>query len=82
MHLAKSIAKLIQSDPIATAQVKEHVSRDRILELFDIDTEEPPLAAEDTVDGIDAALREVCDENLFAYLKTRFKKSELLELVA
>lgn len=82
MHLAKSIAKLIQSDPIATAQVKEHVSRDRILELFDIDTEEPALEAEDTIEGIQYAIDGVSDENLVAYLKTRFKKSELLELVA
>lgn len=37
MHVAENIAALLESDPIAAAQVKEHLKPERILELLALD---------------------------------------------
>lgn len=36
MYRARALAKILEADPIATAQIKEHISILRLLQLFDI----------------------------------------------
>lgn len=36
MYLAQEIARLIESDPVAAAQVKEHIKPTRLCELLDV----------------------------------------------
>jgi hypothetical protein len=80
--LAKSIAKLLEADPIASGQVKEHISRERLLELLGIEPEivtETEYAKHETVSE---ALEDFSSDEVLRYVKRNFSKSELLELVA
>ena len=36
MYRASALAKVLEADPITTAQIKEHISILRLLQLFDI----------------------------------------------
>lgn len=40
ISLSQEIAKLLESDPIAASQVKEHLPQDRLIELLGIDPHE------------------------------------------
>jgi hypothetical protein len=82
LHLARSIAKLLEADLIASGQVKEHISRERLIELLGI---EPEVVVETEYikhDRIEDALRDFGDDELLRYVKQRFTRSEILGLVA
>lgn len=72
--LAREIARLLVSDPIAASQVKEFVKEERLCELLEISPElvvkEVPADVDDEVSGDDAALQRVVK---------RFTKAQVLE---
>jgi hypothetical protein len=81
LNYALLVAKLLESDVIAAGQVKEHISRERLLELLDIEPEikiETEYVEHETVG---AAISKFSDDEILQYMKRQFSKSEILELV-
>lgn len=73
--LSQEIAKLLEADPVATAQVKEHIKPERLAELLDIVPEtSPEKLRELDCDGCQMIDR---DEAL-SYVLSRYTKTELL----
>jgi hypothetical protein len=82
MCLARSIAKLLEADLIATGQVKEHVSQDRLIEILGIELEPEVIIEPEYIkhDDIGEAVAHFDDDELLAFFKKRFKRSEILEM--
>jgi len=93
IRLAQQIAQLLDSDPIAAGQAKEHLSPERLRELFDL----PPAhttTVREAVDNCDATeadfedyfrdevLNTLTAESLVEEMRERGKtKADFLEIV-
>lgn len=64
MALAQQIAQLLDSDPIAASQVREHLSEERLIELLEIN---PPMTA-----TLDDALDNCTVEDIETEVRERF----------
>ena len=62
MTLANAIARLLESDPIAAAQVKEHIKPGRLREILEV---EPRISDFDTDEILD-------------YVSTHFTRAQVL----
>ena len=67
MHLAAEVAKLLESDPVAAGQVKEHIKEERLCELLGLVYMPDAEEAEEMTDF--ALLNEV---------KARFTRAQVL----
>ncbi len=67
IDLAKQIARLLESDPIASRQVREHITNDRLVELLEI---VPP--ATDTLDEALGNCR-LSDHDIERLMRERYK---------
>ncbi len=77
LYQAQLIAQYLDNDPILARQVKEHISEERLLELFEIKPEVVIREAEE------ALLDAVCDSTPSEILKVlldRFSEEELADM--
>lgn len=76
MYLAQEIARLIESDPVAACQVKEHIKPARLCELLDV-VPEPDPEQERPYSDLDS----VSDDRLLDYVANRFTRTEILRAI-
>lgn len=73
------MARLLESDVIAAAQIKEHISAERLIELFGLTRDDLPQGADDP-----RSFSEMLNESDFSsedalqHVVSHFKKSEVL----
>lgn len=94
MHLAAELAKLLESDPVAVSQIKDHLSSERLIELLEI---KPPMTStveeavercekseEDFEDEFRGSATDRFEEDEDAFLELvvkRFTKTEILAAI-
>ena len=69
--LAQEISRLLESDPIAAAQVKEHIAPERLFELLGIEAPEPEVEVVEHLVDMD-------NEELMAEAMLRFTLAEVI----
>jgi hypothetical protein len=84
MIFAQGLAKMLRADRIATAQIKEHISQEELIEILGI---EPEVITETEIeyhkhDNVADAVDSFSDDEVLRFIKKRFTRSEILELVA
>lgn len=72
-ELAREIARLLDSDPIAASQVKEHLKPDRITELLNM----PLREFEDA--GLDEVMEEFPNSEILRWVRRNFSRSDVLK---
>ncbi len=79
MDLAREMSKLLESDSVAAAQIKEHISAERLIELFGLTRDDLPKGADDPR-SFSEMLNEsdFTNEDALQHVVGRFKKSEIL----
>lgn len=80
VRLSQSIAALLESDPVAVAQVKETIAAERLIELFGLSRDDLPRGALDPR-SFSEMLHEsdFSPEDALEFVVNHYTKSEVLE---
>jgi hypothetical protein len=76
MPLAQELARLLERDPIATGQIKEHLAAERLFELLGVEQEIRNIVEDE---------RELSDfdkDEILEYVVNKFTKAEILAAIS
>ena len=80
IRLSQAIASLLESDPIAVAQVKETIAAERLIELFGISRDDLPKYGRDERTFSEFLIdSDFNAEDALQYVINHYTKSEILE---
>ena len=74
--IAPELARLLEQDPVATAQIREHIKPERLVEILGLkwsDITQGDMSISDAMDGLDFD-----DRDLLEYLVERLPHSKIL----